>query len=230
MPWYLKGEHRMAVKWVIKSFYLYAVYHLCHSRQLMIIAWSHHMCIKGFKGDSSVRWHNQMMTRYLWEMERSHCLSFVTMEINTVLTERGRCCCIVLMKCCCGSMETVPFKIKSTLIKHQRISDWQSGFQSNFSPSGSSICLTWDISSDSIIITMLIFQLCVRPNEIFDLSCPNLWVKSVWALTKASSSMYTAGLLAVTKYCTFLMLQPRTYIRSPHTAAVDLPTPALQWT
>lgn len=52
-------------------------------------------------------------------MERSHCISFVNMEINTFLTERGRYC-IVLMKCCIGSSgnfstETVPFKIKSAL-------------------------------------------------------------------------------------------------------------------
>lgn len=61
-------------------------------------------------------------------------------------------------------------------------------------------------------------------------SCPNILTKSPWALTRASSSTYTAGLHAVTKYCTFRRLQPRTYIRKPHTAAVDRPTPALQWT
>lgn len=66
--------------------------------------------------------------------------------------------------------------------------------------------------------------------EMDERSGPNILMKLSWALTRASSSMYTAGRLAVTKYCTFLRLQPRTYMRRPHTAAVDLPTPALQWT
>lgn len=59
---------------------------------------------------------------------------------------------------------------------------------------------------------------------------PNFWRKSSSARAKASSSMYTAGLLAMRKYCTFLGLQPITYWSQPQTAAVDLPTPALQWT
>ena len=42
--------------------------------------------------------------------------------------------------------------------------------------------------------------------------------------------MYTAGLLATRKYCTFLRFQPSTYWSQPQTAAVERPTPALQCT
>lgn len=163
-------------------------------------------------------------------MERSRCISFVTMEIKTVLFwQKGRDIVVLFWwNVALAAAATSPRRTPPS--KPKRISDWQSGFQGNFSSSGSRIWLTRDISSDGLIITMVMFQLCVRLNEIFDLRCPNFWVKSVWALAKASSSMYTAGLLAATKYCTFLMLQPRTYISRPHTAAVDLPTPALQWT
>lgn len=74
------------------------------------------------------------------------------------------------------------------------------------------------------------FHSHVSGEEMDNRSCPNFRRKSAWARTRASSSMYTAGLLAVTKYCTFLRFQPRTYMSRPHTAAVDRPTPALQWT